>query len=179
MSRFDKVFEEHYGKPKQKVLEVTPIKPANLIVEKVIPKLSPVHLITPQNPYEDETVITVESLLELGFIKANPDEFVGAGKDTYFLEVENVNGRTTLVYDFQPHGNHGRPALHLYFNSNEKPICETLVCFAVEKYTVGSLTHIIESSQSLCPVESKAIHNIKTVQDFITEVVNDSKEIIN
>lgn len=175
MSAFEGVYKRYVKETpaKQQVKDNTPPAKANTIENSVMIKESvkrkKLTLISPDDPFKDPRVVTVEAITDLGFKLAPAEDFIGAKDTTYFLDVDNKSGRTTLVYDFQPAGNRGKPATHLYFSAHNSDITESLVCFA-SAANVGELRQLIEASKKLSPPETKTIHNIGSVEELITEV---------
>jgi len=166
-------------KPVEPVIEQKPLVESSVVEAPKTPKKrTQLTLVAQVNPLEDPSPITVESITKLGFELAPKDDFIGATDKTYFKDIDNANGRATVVYDFQPLGNHGKPAAHVYYNANNSQISESLVCFNAPG-TVGELNKLIESVKTLNPTESKSIHTIENMQMLIEQVNNCSKPLTN
>lgn len=176
-AQFDKLFNKVVVKEIKKPITSTVIPHQTetpIVVESVQHvKRQKVTLVKPFNPYEDNTALTTENIQTLGFKIAAPEDFIGAKDTTYYLDVLNNTGRTTLVYDFQPIGNQGRPAAHLYYSANTTEISESLVCFSAST-TLGEMRQLIEVSKNIKPSTQKNIHDIKQMAELIREAKNSS-----
>lgn len=143
--------------------------PISVVKESVQPvKKEKLVLVTRNNPFHDKTPITVESLTELGFTPALREDYIGASDKTFVIDEMTQNGRVSLVYDFSPPGNQGRPALHLYFSANDVPITENLVCFSADT-NVGEIKQLISIMESIAPKESRSLHSLENVSQLIVE----------
>lgn len=152
-----KVVEERIAPEAEKKVEIE---------KKPITNEKKVVLAEKNDSIDDLVPLTTENINNVGFNVAPKDDFIGAGEKTFYKEIPNDSGRLTLVYDFQPRGNQGKPALHLYFNANENHVSESLVCFSANT-NLREMKYLIESLNGYNSNNTRAIHNIKSVEEFI------------
>lgn len=174
--KFDNLYKSVMGEKTKKSDKTSDIEPKQTVITEKVEsiKRQKITLVSAYDPLKDETPLVLESINELGFKSAPSEEFIGAKDKTYFIDIDNPNGRTTVIYDFQPTGNQGKPAIHLYYSANDCQISESLVCFNAP-ITLGQIRQILEVAKSIHPNQALSKHDIKSPSEFIEYITLDTK----